>query len=798
MSLTNKNVKFIITILSILTILFSSFSLSTIQASTDEFEYLADYVERANLVKLHIANRAGLEKLVEWGIDLAEHIHEHDGEGFEIDALVTDEELRFLEEQGVLENVVYTKQDWLTNLAVREMKVSEILAITSTIDSIKILNAKYFTNYSGTFLYVEAKSSAGSTASVALKASWLEGGVEKSATMSRKTDVGHYLYHTLLIPVDSIPTEVNIESSLGGYSTSSLSEWIEDGKPGNPKKHYASDFIDHYMDPTELTERIEALVSEFPDLAEIITLPYKTNGYRRQAQVTLGTLTSNAVVVTSKAWGHEGGNELSVQLVNPNEASSPLTASIEENVITVNLSTNASGAINSRAIDVVNILNSEFGDIITATTYRGNSGNGTVVTQSAQLSDYLNAPEHISREAFDVKAIRIGKHRDGSKLGVLGYSQEHAREWVTPLVTIETAERLLRNYAHDGETRKLVDNLDIFLIPSVNPDGSHYSFYDYNMQRKNMTNYCGPNEADPAYRQQWGVDLNRNHEIGSIYNGFYGASTSCRSGTYAGPEILSEPEANNLVWLADNNPNIKFGMNIHSYGGYFMWSPGAYKLNGRESLERPTAGEEAFYWAASEQILSSIKDYRGTVIVPGRTGPIPDVLYSAAGNSADTLWYNHNIYTWNFEVGADIWSPEQNRWLPTGFQPAWEEGHAEAMEFANGLMELFQVAYNFNKDKKPPKSKITPNQGKYKTPVNIQFESNEPATIFYTLDGSRPGFYSARININALREGPENLLITENTTINWFAIDAAGNIENNYNPFGNGKNYNSATITIGQ
>ena len=39
-----------------------------------------------------------------------------------------------------------------------------------------------------------------------------------------------------------------------------------------------------------------------------------------------------------------------------------------------------------------------------------------------------------------VQALRIGKVRDGSKPGVLAYSQEHAREWATPLVTLEFAE----------------------------------------------------------------------------------------------------------------------------------------------------------------------------------------------------------------------------------------------------------------------------------------------------------------------------------------------------------------------
>ena len=76
--------------------------------------------------------------------------------------------------------------------------------------------------------------------------------------------------------------------------------------------------------------------------------------------------------------------------------------------------------------------------------------------------------------------LRIGKQRDGSKVGVFIYCQEHAREWGTPLVCLETAERLLRNYGTDPETTKLVDNLDIFLIPTINADGAAYSMYDFN------------------------------------------------------------------------------------------------------------------------------------------------------------------------------------------------------------------------------------------------------------------------------------------------------------------------------
>ena len=40
------------------------------------------------------------------------------------------------------------------------------------------------------------------------------------------------------------------------------------------------------MDPTEVYARFGELAAEFPDIAELITLPNKTNGYQRRAQAT--------------------------------------------------------------------------------------------------------------------------------------------------------------------------------------------------------------------------------------------------------------------------------------------------------------------------------------------------------------------------------------------------------------------------------------------------------------------------------------------------------------------------------
>ncbi|WP_201741292.1 M14 family metallopeptidase [Pradoshia eiseniae] len=750
--------------------------------------------ETSSIVKLEIPNRKLFDKMQEMGIDLTHSVHEHDGV-IEADVVVTPSELATLQILGVKKKeTIVTESQWRGNVAERNTSQALEQELASEVDTLKVLRANYFTNQSGDFLYLEVKSSAGETASTALTAKWMEGESEKSATLSRKVDYGEYLYHTILIEVDEIPREVTIESNLGGKATHKLTEWLGD-LPDEPNEHYVKDFVDHYMDPNELYERAESLAEEFPELIEIVEMPYKTDGYRRHAQATIGEMTNNAIVLTSKAWGHKGGNDISVQLVDPDKKNANLKVTVKKNVITVQLATNRDKEITTTAAQAVAAINSQAKSLVSATTYRGNDGAGVLSAATAQLTDGLDAPESVSREPQTMKVIRIGKQKNGTKPGVLAYSQEHAREWVTPLVTIETAERLVRNYAHDKPTRQLVNNLDIFLIPTMNPDGANYSFYDYNMQRKNMKNHCGPTQSDPGYQNSWGVDLNRNYTVGSVFDGFIGASTSCTSSTFAGPEEGSEVEMRNMAWLVDEYSNIKFAMNVHSYGGYFMWSPGSYDAE-RNTLPRPTAGEEAFYWSASSHILNKIQDHRGTVILPGRTGPIPDVLYSAAGNSADYLWYEKGIYAWNFEVGADLYNKSTKRWEAVGFQPEFDEGHEEAMEFSNGLIGLMEVAHNQAKDKANPRTIADPGSGTYKDKVDVSFITSEPATIYYTLDGSRPNFDSPKLMLSGLRESAESIEITETSTLNWFSVDIAGNIENNYNPFGNGKKYNTATFKI--
>ena len=556
-------------------------------------------------------------------------------------------------------------------------------------------------------------------------------------------DGGVYLYHRGASNVTARPDKIRITSPTGDVAIVKVNDWLptDDEEAADPG--YQKGFINSYLTPTELYDRIKALSAQYPGISEIVELPHKTNGYRRNAQALFGSANANRVGIDSKAWGHEGGNSIAVTFANPGAANSPLSVTVSGNEITVSLATSSAGALTSTAAQVVAAIDASpaASAIVDAYTYRGSTGTGVVAAQArTMLSDNLAAPASVSRDPHPVYAIRIGKVRDGSKTGVLAYAQEHAREWVPPLVTIETAERLLRNYATHGPTKQLVNNLDIWIVPSVNPDGGHYSFYDFASQRKNMTRHCeSTGNYDVNSRTSWGVDNNRNYDQYSLFDGFSGASSSCTSGTYAGPSELSEPENRNVDWIA-SKPNIKFAMNLHSSGNYFMWSPGAYATPGRISAPRPTLEQEGFFWGSSSRILTEIKKHRGLSVTPARTGPISDVLYSAAGNSGDMLWYKYGIYAWNFEVGATFQPP---------FEGAADGVSAleESQEFSNGLVELMRIAYDFGKDKQRPESllKVEPSS----TPGNVivTFDTNEPAAVFYTLDGSTPTLLVADVRI---------------------------------------------------
>ncbi|XBB69908.1 M14 family zinc carboxypeptidase [Nocardioides sp. WV_118_6] len=776
--------------------------------------------ETPQVVEIVVPGTAELDRLVATGVDLDHGVHQEE-DGLAVNAVVTPGEVKQLKALGFkVGPTLLTAADTEAVVAERDATIEEHQQSADQLDAeatdpdtsdVKILRADYFTSFGTPTLAVEAQVANGAlvpTLTVERDSGpGTEFGSGGTQTIPPFIDAGVYMYHTgaSSAGLTTRPDRVRITSPSGDVAIFKVRDWL----PTNPGEAdpfkgpgYQEDYIQSYLDPTQLYDRIKQLAETYPNLAEIVELPYKTNGYRRVAQAMVGPTANNATAMSQRvgldslAWGHEGGNDITITVVDPGAPTSAASVAVTGKAITLSLATDPAGAPTTTAAQAVAMINASpaAGALVKAYTYRGNTGSGVIApVATTALSDGLNAPASVSHDPQQVYAIKIGKVRDGSKPGVFYYAQEHAREWVPPLVTIETAERLLRNYATHEGTRDLVDNLEIWILPSVNPDGGHYSFYDFNSQRKNMTRYCGlDTTGDFASRNSWGVDVNRNYDTYSAFDGYSGASTtSCTSGTSAGPAEMSEPEARNVDWVAAH-PNMTFSMNVHSSGNYFMWSPASYKSAGRETAPVPTLEEEGLFWGASSRILTAIKRHRGLSVTPAKTGQVVDVLYSAAGNSGDMLWYKYGIYAWDFEVG-------------TTFQPAFENAdpkgasaHAESQEFANGLIEMARVALDHERDEVPPVSSVAVTAapsapGK----VNVQFETNEPAAIFYTLDGTVPNLSSERYDADGLRNTlGARLKVDAGAEVRWITVDSRGNVERHFVP-GKEGNYRSWKAEVG-
>jgi hypothetical protein len=497
-----------------------------------------------SLVEINLPDKAAAIRLQldseSYGVDFNDHYLRHNASGTVTATVFASEgELEALQDAGYeLGATIEGPDTWRARIAEREAAIQaeerandaasgESIGPASHEGELVVLRVDYFENYDGRFLSVEVKTRLGGVQAdgtgyegPTLSLSWNTGDGTPIDSVARVMNVNldqdttpdTYVEHRELVRIGEFggttpasPTMIRVGSSTGESVEAPVQIWLGGGLPPMADG-FLKDFTTRYMDPTEVYQHFRELAAEFPNISELITLPYKTNGYQRRAQATMagttqpgnsppGSQQAGAVVLTSRAWGHEGGNDITAEFRNPGAANSPLQVSVTGKDILVSLATNETGLLTSTATQVIDAINghADARALVVALTYRGNTGLGIVQSRlQVSLSDFLTEAsnnEHVQRGPFEYFVMRIGKQRKGNKVGVFLYCQQHAREWATPLTCLETAEQLLRNYTLDKRTRSLVDGLDIFILPSSNPDGSHYAIHNFNSQRKNLTNH---------------------------------------------------------------------------------------------------------------------------------------------------------------------------------------------------------------------------------------------------------------------------------------------------------------------
>uniref|UniRef100_A0A915E4G4 Peptidase M14 carboxypeptidase A domain-containing protein n=1 Tax=Ditylenchus dipsaci TaxID=166011 RepID=A0A915E4G4_9BILA len=110
---------------------------------------------------------------------------------------------------------------------------------------------------------------------------------------------------------------------------------------------------------------------------------------------------------------------------------------------------------------------------------------------------------------------------------------------------------------NDSRLKPLLEEIDIFVVPAVNPDGYEYSRKVDREWRETRSGPYGPNKC-------FGVDPNRNFDY---HWGTTGISHEpCDNGQYCGPKPFSEPETHGLAnLLRDLGESLTAYITLHSY-----------------------------------------------------------------------------------------------------------------------------------------------------------------------------------------------------------------------------------------
>jgi Mg-chelatase subunit ChlD len=255
--------------------------------------------------------------------------------------------------------------------------------------------------------------------------------------------------------------------------------------------------------------------------------------------------------------------------------------------------------------------------------------------------------------------------------GLLLVAGTHAREWMPPLAAIEFAERLLRNFTPGGSgpgprsVNRLVEGVDLLIVPALNPDGMIFSHHDEPMWRKNRR--PNPPRASPGCR---GVDNNRNY---SVSWGEAGSSGDPCNDAYRGPAALSEPENRNLTHVLDEFPNVLIAVDCHSFGeDIFRPHPSGGQFV-TEQLVHPR--DHAIYLELEAAMNAAISG-----VSPGRqysTG----TTNNHAGTCDDYLFLARRIFGFTLECGQEFQPPitEALQVVREAVAALWALGHEALM-----------------------------------------------------------------------------------------------------------------------
>lgn len=323
-----------------------------------------------------------------------------------------------------------------------------------------------------------------------------------------------------------------------------------------------------------------------------------------------------------------------------------------------------------------------------------------IATTYPALATIIALPEP-SVEGRRIRALKIA-HGGGARCtAVLFLGGTHARELVNPETLLSFTLRLCDAYTHNtgltfgpkvfepAAIQTVVNGLDIFVLPLVNPDGRHFCLMPGGdpWWRKNRSNHPGL-----ACR---GVDLNRNYDF--LWSSGIGTSANACSDVFKGPGAFSEPETRNVRWMIDKFTNLACMIDVHSYSELVLYPwgddenqttdpnqnfqnpafDGQRGVPGSAYKEYIPAGDLQDHIGMGERIRDGIAAVRGRVYTVQQS----IALYPTTATTHDYAYARHFVDTGRRRIlGFTLETARE-------FQPADAEKNNVIKEVSAGLME---------------------------------------------------------------------------------------------------------------
>lgn len=256
-----------------------------------------------------------------------------------------------------------------------------------------------------------------------------------------------------------------------------------------------------------------------------------------------------------------------------------------------------------------------------------------------------------SYEGRDLMAVKISDNvaTDENEPEILFNSQQHAREHLTVEMAIYLLNLFTDGYGSDSRITNVVNSREIWIVPTMNPDGSEYDIAtgSYRSWRKNRQ----PNSGSSYV----GTDLNRNW--GYQWGCCGGSSGSTSSETYRGPSAFSAPETQALRNFVNSRvvggvQQIKANIDFHTYSELVLW-PFGYTYN--NTAPGMTADQYNTFATIGQQMAAT----------NGYTPEQSSDLYITDGDSIDWMWGQHGIWAYTFEMypgsasGGGFYPPDE-------------------------------------------------------------------------------------------------------------------------------------------